>query len=1046
LASTAAVASPVSDPNQANNSATVIGQVSTPFVSIVSAGAALISESLSPPNGAIDPGENVTVQFRLQNVGNISNTNLIATLLPSGGVTSPSGPQVYGLIQPIGIPGGVSVARSFSFTASGTNGGTVVATLQLSDGQASLPPVTFTFPLRNQSSFANTNNITIPDIGSATNYPSVINVAGLTGTVSKVTATLFGLTHTFPHDISALLVAPSGAKTLLLSHAVGGSTADNVTVTFDDTASAPLSSGGSIVSGTWQPSVYPPSPVFSNPAPAGPYTAALASFNAQDPTGLWSLYILDDSPGDAGFVAGGWGLSFTTITPVNKGADLGLSVSADPDPVLSGANLTYTFLITNSGPNDATGVTFTNAIPTGATLVSAVASQGNLVTNGNEVIGNLASLSANASAKVIVVVRPTIISGQLTNTGSVGAFETDLRPINNQATVVSGVSVPAADIGVKISASPSPVFVGSNLTYTVIVTNNGPNNALNVVATAPIPSSCRYVSGSSSQGSVSANSSAVIASIGTLAPQATAQITIILAPLAAGSITNSVSIATASSDSVPDNNSAAAIVLAVAPAPIIQAAGATLTAESFLPPNGAINPGETVTLSLALTNAGVVDTANLVATLLAGGGVTAPSGSQTYGALKHGGPAVARSYTFTASPAAIGPIVATLQLTDGFTSLGTVAFIFNLPGSGSFVSTNSIIIPDHGAAFPYPSIINISGATGFVHSVTVTLHGVTHSYPSDINALLVNPAGASTLLMSHAGGAHGITNVVITFDDAAPAHLPSQGQITNGTYQPSQYGAIVSIPQPAVVAPYSSTLAALSGIDPNGPWSLYILDDSVGDAGAISGGWSLDINTISPVSPPADLGIAMTGIPDSINLGGAAVYSISITNNGPATAPSVVVTDTLPEGFAVVSNTLSQGSISIAGGAVTWSAGVVAPNGTAQMMLKVVPSIAGFFANTATVSGAFTDLNSANNSAQVTTLVSTPGSAHLTGAFSNGVFQLTISGQPGASYDVQASSNLSSAWQSLGVKVIPPGGVLVVSDPNSPGLQTRYYRTALQSP
>jgi uncharacterized repeat protein (TIGR01451 family) len=1045
LASTASVSSPVADPNQANNSATVIGQVSTPFVSIVSAGASLTAESFSPANGAIDPGENVTVQFRLQNVGNISNTNLVATLLPTGGVTAPSGPQTYGLIQPIGVPGGVAVARSFSFTAGGANGGTIVATLQLQDGQATLPSVTFTFPLRNVSSFANTNYITIPDFGIASNYPAVISVTGVTGTVSKVTATLFGFTHTFPHDVSALLVAPNGAKTLLLSHAAGGSTADNVNVTFDDTASSPLSAGGSIVSGTWQPSVYSPSPVFSNPAPVGPYNAALASFNAQDPTGLWSLYILDDSAGDAGFVSGGWGLSFTAITPVNHVADLGLSISANPDPVLSGANLTYTFLVTNAGPNDATGVTFTNTIPAGATLVSAAASQGNLVSNGNVIVGNLASLSANRSATVTVVVRPTIVSGQLTNSASVGGFETDLRPVNNQASIVSAVSLPSADLGVTISANSSAVFVGSNLTYTVIVTNNGPNNALNAVATAPLPGSCVYVSGSASQGTVGVNSSSVVANLGTLAPQTAAQITFTLIPYGAGSISNYVSVTTASSDAVAVNNSATIVTTAMLPAAIIQTAGATLTAESISPPNGAINPGETVTLSLALTNAGVVDTVNLVATLLASGGVTAPSGSQPYGPLKHGGPAVARSYSFTASAAATGSIVATLQLNDGASSLGTVAFTFPLPGSVSFASTNAIIIPDHGAAFPYPSTINISGVTGFVHSVTVTLQGVTHSYPSDINALLVNPVGASTLVMSHAGGAHGITNVLLTFDDAAGTHLPSQSQITNGTYQPSQYGSTVSIPQPAVISPYGSTLAALAGVDPNGPWSLYVLDDSVGDSGMISSGWSLDINTVTPVSPPADMGIAMIGAPASINLGNSVVYSITITNNGPATAPGVVVTDVLPAGFGVVSNAASQGIVSVSGGTVIWSAGDLAVNNTAQMTMRVLPAVAGFFANSASVTGAYTDLNSGNNSTQVTTLVSTSGSSYLTGAFVNGVFQLTISGQPGASYDVQASMNLST-WQSLGVHVMPPGGSLTVSDSNSPAIQARYYRTVLQGP
>ena len=1048
LSSTASVVSPVSDLNQANNSMTVLGQVSTPFISIASAGASLTSESFSPPNGAVDPGETVTVQFRLQNVGNVANTNLVATLLPTGGVTSPTGPQTYGLIQPIGIPGGVSVSKSFTFTASGTNGGVIVATLQLQDGQSTLTPVTFTFPLQNVYSFANTNYITIPDIGPASNYPAVINISGITGTVSKVTATLFGFTHSFPHDVSALVVGPSGADALVMSHAAGGSSADNVTVTFDDTAAQPLSSSGSIISGVWQPSAYPPSPIFSNPAPAGPYTAALSIFNSQDPTGQWSLYILDDSAGDSGFVSGGWGLSFTTITPVNQLADLGLSITASPDPVLSGDNLTYTFVITNAGPNGATGVTFTNPIPAGATLLSAKTSQGNLVTNGNQLIGNLASLNANASATITVVVAPTIVSGYLTNSASVGAFETDIRPVNNQAVIVSTINLPTADLALGMSANPATVYVGSNITYTVSITNNGPNNALGVVVTAPLPAATAYLSGSASQGAVSFNGSSVVANLDALAPQATATITFALASFATGSVTNTATVATSSTDPVSGNNSATAIVLAIAPAPVIQTAGATLTSESFLPPNGAINPGETVTLALALTNAGVVDTANLVATLATSGGVTAPSGAQTYGALLHKGPAVARSFTFTADPAATGAIVATLQLADGPTSLGSVAFVFNLPGSVAFSSTNAIIIPDHGAAFPYPSVINISGVTGFVHSVTMTLQDVTHSFPSDINVLLVNPAGASTLVMSHAGGAHGITNVTLTFDDAAALHLPNSAQITNGTYEPSQYGTLVSLPQPAVVSPYASTLSALAGINPNGPWALYVLDDAVGDSGLISDGWSLSIDTISPVSPPADLGITLAGNPASVSVGSIISYSIGITNNGPATAPGVIVTDFLPAGFGVVSNTVSQGSIAVSGGNVAWTVGDVAANATAQMTLRVVPSIAGVFANTVSVSGAYTDLNAGNNQAQVSTSVSSPVGATLSGAFVKGQFQLTIFAQAGQTYDVQATTNIasSSSWVSLGPQVIPPSGILTITDTGSPSLQTRYYRTVLQTP
>ena len=131
-------------------------------------------------------------------------------------------------------------------------------------------------------------------VGPADPYPSVINVSGVTGQVGKVTATLANLTHTYPHDISALLVSPSGVKLLLLSHAAEISSAANVTLTFDGNAASALPELGELVSGAWLPTNYPPEVTFSNPAPAGPYSTLLSDFNGLNPNGAWSLYVFDD--------------------------------------------------------------------------------------------------------------------------------------------------------------------------------------------------------------------------------------------------------------------------------------------------------------------------------------------------------------------------------------------------------------------------------------------------------------------------------------------------------------------------------------------------------------------------------------------------------------------------------------------------------------------------------------------------------------------------------------------------------------------------------
>jgi hypothetical protein len=99
---------------------------------------ALLAEGCLPTNNAVDPGESVTMQFALRNTGVVNTTNLVATLQASGGVTLPSGPQNYGSL----LGGGAAVAQPFTFTAAGSCGGTVTASLQLQDGAQYVGTVT----------------------------------------------------------------------------------------------------------------------------------------------------------------------------------------------------------------------------------------------------------------------------------------------------------------------------------------------------------------------------------------------------------------------------------------------------------------------------------------------------------------------------------------------------------------------------------------------------------------------------------------------------------------------------------------------------------------------------------------------------------------------------------------------------------------------------------------------------------------------------------------------------------------------------------------
>src|SRR6185503_15305230 len=98
-----------------------------------------------------------------------------------------------------------------------------------------------------------------------------------------------------------------------------------------------------------------------------------------------------------------------------------------------------------------------------------------------------------------------------------------------------------------------------------------------------------------------------------------------------------------------------------------------------------------------------------------------------------------------------------------------------------------------------------------------------------------------------------------------------------------------SFPSPAPVGPYNnSDLDSLAGVDPNGTWSLYVVDDAEGDSGNIAGGWTLSLTTTDSLAPAADISITASDSPDPIMVSGDLTYVYRITNYGPATATGIV--------------------------------------------------------------------------------------------------------------------------------------------------------------
>ncbi len=136
----------------------------TPVPNIVAAGSTLIAEGCTPTNGAIDPNETVTVNFALRNTGAKDASNVVVTLLATGGVTSPSAAQSYGTL----LAGDGAVSQPFTFTANGTCGSNLTATLQIQTNSTNYGTVTYTFAL-GVSSVVFSQNF---DDVTATNLPA----------------------------------------------------------------------------------------------------------------------------------------------------------------------------------------------------------------------------------------------------------------------------------------------------------------------------------------------------------------------------------------------------------------------------------------------------------------------------------------------------------------------------------------------------------------------------------------------------------------------------------------------------------------------------------------------------------------------------------------------------------------------------------------------------------------------------------------------------------------------------------------------------------
>lgn len=406
--------------------------------------------------------------------------------------------------------------------------------------------------------------------------------------------------------------------------------------------------------------------------------------------------------------------------------------------------------------------------------------------------------------------------------------------------------------------------------------------------------------------------------------------------------------------------------------------------ENCPPANGAIDPGETVTVDVELRNVGTAATTNLVVTLLATNHVNSPGAPQDFGSIPPGGTAM-RSFSFTATAGCGDVFQPVFQVQEGTLD---PEFVFGTMRAGvqtleMLHATNSmfIAIPASGSAgiaSQYPSTIVVTGVTGIISKVTVTLVGLTHTFPDDLDVLLVGPQGQKIVLMSDAGGSGSISGSTVTFDDTAFSAVPDSSMLGSGTYRPANYaGKNDPFPAPAPRGPFDDTLSDMKGLDPNGTWSLYIVDDSSGDLGHVAAGWRLNLllensTCCAGTWPTADLATGQAVFPTLTNPAGQFSFTVTVTNLGSDTAEDVILTDTLPGALEFISAAPDRGICTNSGNHVVWLVGNLTNGEVAQLELVAEAVTPGIWVNSADATSSVLDPLTMNNTAAVGFTINAP--------------------------------------------------------------------------
>ncbi|UMY66726.1 MULTISPECIES: choice-of-anchor L domain-containing protein [unclassified Flavobacterium] len=824
IISTVSASSAVSDPNPSNNTAT---DTDSRYV-----GADLV---VTNTNGQsfYTPGTTVNYTVTILNAGPYTTTNVQVVYPIPANVqnftwTGPNGSGGSNSGINTVVPGQLNEGASYVFNVSFT-----------------IPP-DFTGPLVTQASASSYYVDPVPTCSGC--IDTDLRGTNLTYSVTD------NKTNFTPGDTNTYVVTVSNQ---------GDFQADNVVV------SLPLPLG--VTSMTWTGT--------DGSSGSGALSATLATL-APGATVTYTLTAITANDFYANIIAQ---LNVTSTTPdttpgctsctdtdsviISSQANIAVTNTDNQNAYFPGQPLTYTVTVTNNGPNPATDVRVINAVPAGITSFNWTGSNG---TSGTGTLNDLiASLAVNQSVTYTITVQvPAGFTGSLSSTATANAHEFDPAPANNKATDTDAQVTVGADIIVTNTNGQTTYTPGqTGVTYTITVTNKGPQNASNVLVTNPIPAGVTNFSwsGNSQNGTNTALSSIIV----TLNAGTSVTFTVTFdVPLAfTGNLTSTANVSSPTGDPNPANNQN------IADTDTQAGAGTTADVALTIADNQTTYtaPGTRV-YTVTVSNAGPIAATGVQVNVPIPAGIT----SFSWTGNSQSGTNTALSNTIaTLAPGASVIYTVTVQVPSGFTGDLVVAGTITPVTTDSNTANNAAAdkdVPDGGADIV---VVNSDNTANFIagqtrtYTVTVTNYGPQTATNVSVQGNV--PVGISPSQVSWSGPTASGSGALTTT-------IPSLGVGETVTYTvavavPSNYTGATLIHDISVLADQP---------DPN-PGCAQCSDSDT-------------------ATPFADLQTVKTDNQSQYLFNSTVVYTITLYNAGPSDATNVVMTDLVPAGITNAAN------------------------------------------------------------------------------------------------------------------------------------------------